>query len=402
MVTRVSTAEVFRLATGSLVQQQTRLLETQQQLASGRRIQSPADDPTGSTRALDLTRAIESTRQFNRNADMATSRLGQEETALATVTGNLQRVRELTIQAANASQTDATRANIAAEIAQRRDELVDLANTRDANGEYLFAGFNSTSRPFANTTDGVRYDGDQGQRSLAVSPNREIAVDDSGYAVFMDLPAGNGTFEVAADAGNTGGAAIGSGSVTDPAAYTADEYTIEFTAPDTFEVRDGGGTLIATNVAYEPGNTIDEIPGLEVVIKGTAATGDEFRITPAGSQDLFSTYDEIITALQSPAGSSAGDGQLQTSVNRALTAFDGALGHMQDQRAEVGARLQSIDSQTGLNTQLELDLESARSGVEDLDMAAAISRFQQQLTSFEAAQSSFSRIQGLSLFRFLG
>lgn len=401
MVTRVSTAEVFRQATQSLVQQQSRLLETQQQLASGRRIQSPADDPTGSTRALDLTRAIESTRQFNRNADMATSRLGQEETALATVTGNLQRVRELTIQAANASQTDATRANIAAEIAQRRDELVDLANTRDANGEYLFAGFSSTSRPFANTTNGVRYDGDQGQRSLAVSPNREIAVDDSGFAVFMDLPAGNGTFEVAADAGNTGGAAIGTGSVTDPTAYTADDYTIDFTAPDTFDVRDGAGT-IATGVTYEPGNTIDEIPGIEVVIKGTAATGDKFQITPAGSQDLFSTYDEVIAALQSPAGSSAGGGQLQTSVNRALTAFDGALGHMQDQRAEVGARLQSIDSQTGLNSQLELDLESARSGVEDLDMAAAISRFQQQLTSFEAAQSSFSRIQGLSLFRFLG
>lgn len=401
-MTRISTSEIFRQASSAMFDQQTRMLETQQQLASGKRIQSPSDDPTDAVRALDLTGAIESTRQFTRNGDLATARLQREESALAAVTENLQRVRELTVQAANAPQTDATRGDIAAEIEQRRDELIDLANTRDANGEYLFAGFSSSTKPFAETPSGVRYDGDQGQRSLAVSADRKVAVGDSGFATFMDLPDGNGTFTVAADAGNSGGAAIETGSVVDSGSYTPDDYTIEFTADDTFEVRDGAGTAIASGVAYESDTTIDAIPGIEVVIEGPAAAGDEFRVSPAGRQDMFTTYDNLIGALRTPAETTAGGGQLQTSINQALTELDTALGQTQDVRAQVGARLESVESHKNINEKLALDLESVRSGVEDIDVAATISRYQQQLTSFQAAQQSFARIQNLSLFQFIG
>lgn len=400
-MTRVSTSELFRQATTSLLRQQSAMLDTQQQLASGKRIQAPSDDPTGSARVLGLTSAIESTKQYARNADLATSRLNQEETVLAAVGENLQRVRELTIQAANASQTDATRAGIAAEIEQRLDELIDLANTRDANGEYLFAGYSSTDQPFTRTTSGVQYDGDQGQRFLALSADRQVAVGDSGHEVFVDVPGGNGTFEVDADGANTGSGIIETGNVTDPSLWVPDSYTVEFTAPDTFEVRDGSGAVIAADVPYASDTAIGSIPGIEFAIEGEPATGDRFTVSATGSRDLFATYDELITALRTPTPTAAGDARFQTNMNRALTALDQGLGHVQEIRAEAGARMNSVEMHRSINENVRLDLESSRSGVEDIDYAAAISRFQQQLTAFQAAQASFARIQDLSLFDFI-
>jgi flagellar hook-associated protein 3 FlgL len=351
--------------------------------------------------SLSLTRAIEATQQFVSNGTMAEARLSSQESVLAQVNENLQRVRELTIQAANASQTEDTRGDIAAEIEQRLEELLDLANTRDANGEYVFAGFQSGERPFTRTATGVIFNGDSGERFVAVSPEREVRVGDSGRRLFMELPAGNGTFEVAADAGNTGGGILETGSVLDAGAWTGDSYTIEFTAEDRFTVRDGGGAVVAADVPYVADAAITTIPGIEFTIEGAPAAGDRFTIAPAGEQSIFETYQELIGALRGPSTQTADAARFQSTINRVLTAFDGASTSTLDARADLGARLRSIESQREINEDLILNYERTRSEVDDLDYAEAITKFQQQLTAFQAAQASFARIQQLSLFDFL-
>ncbi|MEE4361540.1 MAG: flagellar hook-associated protein FlgL [Pseudomonadales bacterium] len=398
---RISTSLVFERGKNALVDQQSALSEQQLRLASGKRYLSPSEDPSAAVQSLSLTRAIEATQQFVRNGQMAESRLMSQETVLATVNENIQRVRELTLQAANASQTDSTRGDIAAEIAQRLDELVDLANTRDANGEYVFAGFQSAQRPFTRVAGGVQYNGDAGERYLAVSPERQVRVGDSGRRLFMELPGGNGTFAVAPAAGNSGGGIIETGSVTDSAAWTGQDYSIEFTAPDRFTVRDGAGAVVAADVPYVSDASVTAIPGIEFVIEGAPAAGDRFSISPARDQSLFATYDELLAALRTPAESTASGARLQSTVNRVLTALDGASTAIVDARADTGARLRSVESQRAINEDLILNYERTRSAVDDLDYTAAISEFQQQLTAFQAAQASFARIQGLSLFDFI-
>jgi flagellar hook-associated protein 3 FlgL len=190
---RVSTSQVFRNGVESIQRSQQDASRTQLQLGSGKRILSPADDPSGAVKSLQLTGAVEKLEQYERNSLSLQQRLRASETVVASVVDGLQRVRELVVQGNNGSQTNETRTMIAGEIRQALDELFQLANSRDANGEYLFAGLSSWTEPFARVDEGaVQYLGDEGQRAVQVSAVRTVALGDSGSRVFMEIPNGDG------------------------------------------------------------------------------------------------------------------------------------------------------------------------------------------------------------------
>jgi len=190
---RVSTSQVFRNGVESMQRGQQDLSRTQLQLGSGKRILSPADDPSGAVKSLQLASAANKVEQYERNSLSLQQRLRSSETVVSSVVDGLQRVRELVLQGNNGSQTNETRAMIAGEIRQWLDELFQLANTRDANGEYLFAGVNSLTKPFIRADDGdVVYQGDTGQREIQISAVRTVPLGDSGQQVFLDIPNAEG------------------------------------------------------------------------------------------------------------------------------------------------------------------------------------------------------------------
>ncbi|MFQ5644467.1 MAG: flagellar hook-associated protein FlgL [Thiogranum sp.] len=193
---RIATLQMFRQGVGSILDQQSRLFETQNQLSTGKRINSPSDDPTGAAQLVGLSESARTTEQYQRNILAATSRLELEEAALGAVGDALQRVRELAVAGLNDSNGLEERTAIAAEIRQLGDEIMGLANRKDANGQFMFAGFQVLTVPFSETSPGVfAYAGDTGQRRIQVGPARQIADGDSGQAVFMDVPDGSGGFE---------------------------------------------------------------------------------------------------------------------------------------------------------------------------------------------------------------
>ncbi len=191
---RIATTQIFQRGLDSMLDQQARLFKTQLQLSSGQRFTSPGDDPTAAAQVLGLNESIAITEQYRRNSAAAEARLNIEETSLNSVVDALQRARELAIQANNDTLSQAERQAIALEIRQISDEVLSLANTRDANGEYIFAGFQSQAQPFShNGTGTYTYSGDQGQRQLQIGPSRQIAIGDSGLDVFMKINNAAGT-----------------------------------------------------------------------------------------------------------------------------------------------------------------------------------------------------------------
>ena len=194
---RISTAQIFRQSVDAMLDRQKELSQTELQVASGKRILNPSDDPSATVRILDLKETQQRLLQFQRNADAATAKLDQEETALQGMENLLQRVRELAVQGNNDPLGAEGRSAVAAEIRQHIDSFLQLANTQDANGEYVFAGFQSQTTPFSH--DGVgnfSYHGDSGQRMLKIGESREVAVGDPGN-IFMDFAAaGGGTTNV--------------------------------------------------------------------------------------------------------------------------------------------------------------------------------------------------------------
>ena len=192
-MTRISTYLFHQRATAAMLDNQAQLSKTQLQLATGKRLLTPSDDPAGATRTLDLQRYLETNKQFLNNMGFARARLETQETALASVTDLLQRAGELAVQGNNGTAGQADRAAIAVEVDQLLEQLLALANSRDSNGEYLFGGLQRADAPFRDTGGGTfSYDGDDMQRQLQVSEDRRIADADTGRAIFMG-PATDGS-----------------------------------------------------------------------------------------------------------------------------------------------------------------------------------------------------------------
>jgi flagellar hook-associated protein 3 FlgL len=397
---RISTAGIHHAALTALLSQQSVLSQTQGQIASGKRVQTPADDPVAAVHIMELQRALSESDQFDRNADMAKSRLTLEEQALADANTLMQRVQELTVQGNNASVDPASRKMLATEVRSRLKELVDIANRRDANGEYLFSGFATLTQPFAQTGSTVSYFGDQGARALQIGQDQRVVDGHSGTDAFMAVTEGNGTFVTNATAGNAGSGVIAGGTLANPAQWVQGDYTLRFTsATGDYEIVDSAATVVATGT-YTQNSTIS-FNGANLDMTGMPAQNDSFSIAPSRSQDMFTTLSTLAATLESSTATTADRAQFNSSMATALQQLGQASDHLPSVRAEVGTRLSAIDSAQDALADRKVDLETTTSQLRDLDYAQAVSRMNQQLVGLQAAQASYSKIAQLSLFDYL-
>lgn len=399
---RIATRQFYQQNIRTLSERQVDLAKTQEQLSTGQRILKPSDDPVGNSRLLQLREQVAVTEQHQRNRDLAEGRLALEETVLSSVDDSLQRVRVLTVQANSDALNDQDRRYIAGEVRQISDKLLELANTQDSDGDYLFAGYRSKTQPFVPDGEGAaRYQGDQGQRFVKIGSSRQVAVGDSGAHVFQQIPTGNGHFKVAANTANSGSGIIDLGSVTDPSALQKHSYRIDFTAADSFDVIDTtAGAAVLTGQPYTAGKAI-EFEGIQTAIKGEPEAGDSFAIDPSDQQDLFATLDNLVDALESGAGSAAANAQLHQTLNTTLADLDQGLEHVLGVRTEVGARLNALENQGEVNDDFLLHMQELVADIDGLDYAEAASRLSEGLMTLQAAQQSFVRVQNLSLFNYL-
>ncbi|MFK7974620.1 MAG: flagellar hook-associated protein FlgL [Halioglobus sp.] len=399
---RVSTAQIFQQGVTAILNQQAQLNKTQEQLATGRRVLSPADDPVAALQVLDITEGLQRIEQYERNANLAQGQLALSESTLGSVGTLIQRVRELVVQANNASQGPDTRAAIATEIDGRMDELRSLANTRDSNGEYIFAGFQAQEQPFSVEAGATVFNGDTGQRFLQLGASTQVAVRDSGAEIFMRVPSGNGVYTLAPSPSNAGSAVANEEATSGN--FVRDTYSVNFiqatpTDPVTYEVIDSGPSVVATGT-YQSGDIIS-FAGANVRFEGAPEDGDSFVVAPSSNQDIFATMQSIVDSLNNTTGDPASVAQLNTSMGQALENLDRAFDRVLEVRADVGVRQQRADSQLEINDSFNLQLQETLSEVQDLDYAEAISRFNLELTALQAAQQAYVQMQGLSLFDYL-
>lgn len=395
---RVSTSWMQQQSVNTMLERQGELSDVQTELGTGKRINQPSDDPVGAARALELGHLDNDTAQYQRNITAANARLGLEDQTLSSTNNLLQRVRTLLLQGMNASQTDESRSDIAAEMVQLRGQLLGMGNSKDAQGDYLFAGNRTSAAPFVSQPGGVSYVGDDGQRMVAAGPGLQVATGDPGSAIFMNVADGNGRFTVDPAAGNSGSAVAGASSVIDNSTWNGGSYQVVFTAADAYEVRDSGGAVVASG-AYdgEKGTTIT-FQGAQVAFTGTPAAGDSFAVAPSGTKSVFDTLDNIIGTLRQSNG---GGAAMQNAFNSQLSDLDQAIGSVSQARAGIGARMNALDQQGSLNDDLSVQYKTTLSAVQDLDYTSAVSQLSLQSSALQAAQLTYSKLQNLSLFNYL-
>lgn len=405
---RISTLNIFNTATNQLGTLQSGIARTQMQLATERRILTPADDPVASARALEVSQAQEMNAQFATNRMNARSSLSHVETTLQDAGNLLQDIQQLAVNAGNGTMVLSDRQALATELEGRLEDLLGVANTSDGAGGYLFSGYMATTQPFTRTPGGAQYQGDQGQRQLQVGASRKLPLSASGSAVFEAIPTGNGSFQTQAAGANTGAAIISSGSVTDRSQLNGHDYALSFTvtgtpAVTTYTVNDTSTTpptAVLSNQPYEPGKTIS-FGGMSFDIKGAPANGDSFTVKPSEKQSVFTTVTDLIAALRAPADGSSGKAALTNSLNTAMDNLKAAHDNVLTVQASMGAHLKELDYLDSAGDDLNIHYASTLSDLQDLDVVKAISDFQQQQTTLQAAQMSFKTMSGLSLFNYL-
>jgi len=435
MSMRVSTGMIFDAGVAAIDKQTASLVHTQQQIATGRRILVPSDDPVAAARALEVTQSMNITAQYKTNQDAATSSLGLVDSNLSSATNLLIQVKQLAVQGANGALTSADRQSVATQLRADYDQLMGIANSTDGTGQYLFSGYQSNTQPFTGSVAaGVTYHGDDGQRLQQVSASRQIPVSVSGNAIFNRIASGNGYFSTNYNAANSGTGVIDVGSVGNPvnwnSAANSGDLQVQFavdpvTNTTTYDLVDmsagAPGVSLFTGAppsppygqTYTPGQAISFSGvnattgqpfdfGASVTISGAPANGDSFNVTKSSSQSIFTTMANLINSLESSGtGTPAGAAKFATDMGSALENIDQASQNILTVRANIGANMNEVSSLQSVNSDLNIQYSQTLSNLQDLDYAKTITDLTRGQTQLQASQQSFAKVSQLSLFNYL-
>ena len=426
---RVSTQQFYSTGLSGMLNQQSTLNNLSQQLSTGNALGNPAANPVANAQVLNLSAKLSNLGAYQQANQSSQQDLQLSSSVLQSVNSLVSQVQQLAVQMNNATVSAQDRQNAAAAMTGNLQQLVQLANTQNANGQYVFAGSQSSTQPFqlqANSI--VHYMGDGAQKSLMIGPGLNMPVSEAGSAVFMDVPAGNGSFTVSASAANSGSsgtATMGPGSVLDPGAASQQlvvqqsQYQITFAASGTaYSITSGTGTVgsaswnassgtVVSGASYTPGQSIG-IPAtsgganfLSVPAEGTPAAGDSFTVAAARPQSIFQTFSDLQQALTGTASGPGANTQRAQAISNVLANLNQAQTQVLSTQASIGARLQQAQSVSSLNSSLTLQFQTQQGNLADISYPQVITQYQQSLTALQASQKAFAQVQGLSLFQYI-
>ena len=399
----------------------------QTKISTGKNIIFASDDPVGAVELSGLTDVKNQVNQYIDNTNLALSRLQLMDDTIDAASNVFIRCNELAIQAASDILSSGDREAIAYEFDELKKELLSLSNTKDSSGSYIYSGYKPKNIAFEMNSDGlVKYNGDRGTVSLAVSESRMIETTLDGSSVFQDIVTSSGVstdlFAAidnisrsirTANSGVEAAKAPGKAKITltneDPGTYSftitsgakSVDFSIDITGNDLSDLRtainaadldivatleDSNKTLVLTNnYSYDitlsnvgvPGKTISEAaPTSYFNFQAIDAAGSSLgnnQIVYDNDQTIASRLDELVT--------------IQT--------------HLANQRAKIGARVNSTERQADVMADRKIQIEKDVSDLSDADLSELVTQLQSSITAQEASQKAFVRISQLNLFDFI-
>lgn len=413
---RISSSLFFQNGLKTINAQQGDLMHLYQQLGSGRRLVTPADDPLAAAQTINISQAQAMNERHGQNRAVLKTTLNAEEGALQSATLLLQDLKTRLVEAGNGTMSDADRATLSEVLASTRETLMGIANRTDGNGQYLFSG-HAGSQPAFDEGPGGAYLGDQGQRKIQADATRQIAGNDIGSVVFAKAPDGSLAYVSTAAVNNSGSGHMAAPSVASNRhdwIQAGAEFTITFQDDGAggleyvIEVSDDGTgqPLTLPAVAYDPETSKIEIgdgngTALRVAFSGEPAAGDTFSVKSAANADMniFQTLDSLIDSLKQPiTNDDVAKAGLANALSTAMQKVELNYDQVLSVRASVGTRLNEIDALEAAGKQRDLGYSNRLSQLEDVDYYTVVSQLQLRSAALEAAAMAFKQIQSTSLF----
>ena len=413
---RVSTVTMYEQSTASINRQQNDFLKVGQQVASGRRVVNPSDDPQAASRAVGVDQSKAITQQYEDSRVSARNSLAQTESILNSISDAVTSAKTLLIQASSDTLSDVDRESIASELKGVYETMIGQANATDGNGRYIFGGYKDDAPPFVKSAAGnVQYNGDTNARAQRVDASRLMPVTENGATIFQGVPSGAG-YIAKAESANQGSVTFSGPQVTN---VNDPDYGESFRV--LFD-EDGGGNPTYTveqfdGAAWQPVAGLEDqaydesageqvsFGGVSLTLKGAPEVGDEILVAQPGSDqlsaDLFQTMEAAIRVLETRAENGTQKAALRNTLNTSMRELDNSLDNVLTVRASAGARLNELDVIDAVGSNRMLNYEQTLSDLVDLDYADAISEYSLRQVGLQAAQKAFVDIKGMSLFDFM-
>ena len=402
----------------------------QERVSSGQNILRASDDPVAAVKLSVAKEQRQLLERFERNVQTAQDRLDLGDRTMQETINVLTRITELTTQAGNGSYDAFNREAMLIEIDELSDVILGLANTRDANGQSLFSGFNTAEDAFVRQSDGtISYNGDRGTHTVQISENMTVATSVDGGTAFLrvDTPQGpKGVFDILNEVKN----AIKSTTALSPSGSAAARAKVSFELPRksqewVFNISGalGGADIKTTLVEGGLQQVVDDInlkSSSTGVVAELDATGSSITLVDRASGEItmsniqIAGQNEAVSNITSYANFTPIDvtGK-QTGTVRKLTDIDQLLGtslsNLRSASDHLSLQQTFMAAQHTSKAQVQMDAIQSRklvinrniSRMGDADLAKLVTDLQAQLTNRDAAQQAFAKIGQQSLFDFI-
>lgn len=419
---RISTSMQYRNHLSYLQTANSRVDQASMQYNTGKLFQTAGENPGGMSASMKYESDIASYKQYGLNAKIVADALSQEETALGQIYETMSSIQTRLIQAVNGTLDDGSRAALAEDIKQAQAQLFNTMNTKNAEGEYIFSGAQSTMRTFKLTSDGKYVcQADGSSKNVNVSPNLTVQTTDSGLNIFENVhlaadfssttAAGNNTYQSSISDYDQFNALyykyFNKGVDGKPAANADNTLTIEVGAGNTFELKDSKGNVIDSGEVKD-GKII--VQGMEFEVPGgTPAQGDKINVLldKPRSDNILNQLTDIINALNTPidnadpADVTALRAQLTRDIVKMQENLNIAKKQVDTYRGLVGARGANIDDIIKSNESLHDIKKEANANVSEIDAFEAVSNLLVTQNALQVAQQSYNIVHSTSLFDFM-
>ena len=403
--------------------------QKQEKISSGKAILRASDDPVV---AANLSAAKEQEQllsRFEENSYKAQLRLDASDKTINEAMSVMTRIAELATQARSPVFDGFSRKAILTEVQALRETLVDLANTKDANGESLFSGYKTDKQAYVRSPDGsVHYNGDRGVHTVQVSENVNVATGLDGETVFGRVETQNGrrsVFEIVdgvmasidplreineiATADRRAEIALKlprqnqdwSFSLTGSLGSVQIEATLaEGSEEKLAEAINAKSDQTGITAEFDPKTskiTLVEESSSTIVVQDIHIEGQEIANKDSDYHLEFTTIDEYGKKVGGTRILTDEDQLLGSGIENLLASID----HLSIQQAVVGAQMTKADIQADVIQSRKLAVTKDISAMGDADLAKLVTELQAQLTNRDAAQQAFAKIGQQSLFDYI-
>lgn len=399
---RVATVNLYNTSLNGILQAQQHVEKANHQLVTNKRLLEAADGPADMSEKMALDTDINQNAQYRKNGVYLENALSFQESILNSMHDSALRARVLGVQSGDGLNGMNERRSIAGELTQLRGQMADLVNTRDANGDYVFAGFQSQIQPYVFDGKTYHYVGDNGKTRLKVGSSVYIQSNTTGKEAFEDVALRRKA------TGNSDGIYVDVNEQKTFDTFYKNNYSDVDSAANTFTVSTSAGSPNQYTITNNQGESLAQgeyekgkpflFKGLKIKLDSAPGTTETFSLQPPEKDNILNILGRFIKVLKDPNLIGEDYDKAQEDF---LVGIDHSTEKMNLTMGSIGARENGLESLRNASSSIDVINKKSRASIGEVDFAKAVTDLSKAELALNTSYSAYSKISKMTLFNYI-